>query len=199
MDVPVTFDGTGSSDPDGSIVSYDWEYGDGTIDFDAGPVPSHAYVMTGEYQVTLTVTDDAGGMASDTTTVTVGSGILAPVADASGPYTSTIGSTVTFDGTGSNDPDGTIVTYNWNFGDGTALSDGGPTPSHTYDTAGMYNVTLTVIDNDGLSDSDSTNANISDPSNVPASGEEDEHDHKQKNRYRDDYDRKYRRNRRDRD
>ncbi len=197
VDLPVTFDGTGSSDPDGSIVSYDWDYGDGIVDFDAGPVPSHAYAATGDYLVTLTVTDDAGDVASDTTSATIGSGELAPVADASGPYTGTIGVEVTFDGSGSNDPDGTIVTYNWNFGDGTTLSDGGPTPSHTYATAGTYNVTLTVVDNDGLSDSDSTSASITDPNDVPVdTGDDDDDDHEYRDRGKSDRDSD--RNRRDR-
>lgn len=207
INLPVTFDGTGSSDPDGSIISYDWDYGDGTADFDAGPVPSHAYAMTGDYQVTLTVTDDAGDTTSDTTGATIGSGELAPVADASGPYTGDIGVAVTFDGSGSNDPDGTIVTYNWNFGDGTTMDDGGPTPSHVYATAGTYNVTLTVVDNDGLSDSDSTTASITDPNDVPVDngdGDHDNHDNHSNsdrdNRNRDRHnDGDSRRNRRNRD
>ena len=198
IDIPVTFDGTGSSDPDGSIISYDWDYGDGFIDYDAGPVPSHAYAATGDYQVTLTVTDDIGDVASDTTSVTIGSGELAPVADANGPYTGTIGTEVTFDGSGSNDPDGTIVTYNWNFGDGTTLDDGGPTPSHAYAAAGTYNVTLTVVDNDGLSDSDSTSASITDPNDVPGDNDDDDDDDDHEHRDRGNHDRDSDRNRRDR-
>jgi PKD repeat protein len=172
--VDVIFDGSGSSDPDGTIQFYDWDFGDGTMDFGAGPVPSHTYTATNEYQVTLT--DDAGDMASDTTTATIGSGTLAPLADANGPYSADIGTELTFDGTGSSDPDGSIVSYNWNFGDGTTLDDGGPTPSHSYATAGTYNVTLTVVDNDGLSDSDSTSASITDPSSIPPGDEEEEED-----------------------
>jgi PKD repeat protein len=185
VDLPVSFDGTGSSDPDGSIVAYDWDYGDGTVDFDAGPVPSHTYTASGDYQVTLTVTDDAGDTASDITSATIGSGTLAPLADAAGPYTAEIGTELTFDATGSSDPDGTIVSYNWNFGDGTTLEDGGPTPTHTYATAGTYNVTLTVVDNDGLSDSDSTTAGITDPNTPPPTNGDDDDDDDDKDRHRD--------------
>jgi PKD repeat protein len=195
VDQPVTFDGTGSNDSDGTIIAYDWDYGDGTTDFDAGPVPSHTYTADGTYPVTLTVTDDAGGVATDTTSATIGSGTLAPVADASGPYTADLGTSVTFDGTASSDPDGTIVTYNWNFGDGTTLEDGGATPTHTYATAGTYNVTLTVVDNDGLSDSDSTTATITDPTTTPpTTGGDSDEDHERNKRDKRDRD-SYNRNR----
>ena len=76
----------------------------------------------------------------------------APVADPNGPYTGTAGSPVSFDGTGSFDPDGgTIVAYDWDFGDGTVVLGAGATPSHTYATADTFFVTLTVTDNDGAS------------------------------------------------
>ena len=52
------FDGTGSSDPDGVIVAYDWDFGDGNIG--SGPNPSHTYAADGIYTVSLAVADDAG-------------------------------------------------------------------------------------------------------------------------------------------
>ncbi|WP_165969288.1 beta-propeller fold lactonase family protein [Actinomadura sp. KC06] len=57
--------------------------------------------------------------------------------------------TVRFDGTGSADPDGTIARYDWTFGDGAALQDGGPTPTHVYRRPGTYQATLTVTDDEG--------------------------------------------------
>jgi PKD repeat protein len=66
------FDATGSYDPDGSIVSYDWIFGDGATD--NGAVVSHAYVLAGTYTVTLTVTDDGGAFGIHSQQVTVSEG-----------------------------------------------------------------------------------------------------------------------------
>jgi PKD repeat protein len=59
---------------------------------------------------------------------------------------------VAFNALASYDPDGSIASYDWNFGDGQTLSNGGPTPTHTYERPGLYAVTLTVTDNEGCSD-----------------------------------------------
>lgn len=88
-----------------------------------------------------------------------------PAADANGPYTGTTGVDVNFSSAGSNDPDGTIDSFAWDFGDGgisTAVN-----PSHAYAAAGTYTVTLTVTDSDGASDSDSTTATITNPDQPP--------------------------------
>jgi DNA-binding beta-propeller fold protein YncE len=61
------------------------------------------------------------------------------------------GSLTQFDASGAADPDGTIVRYDWDFGDGTQLLDGGPSPQHRYDRPGTYTVTLVVTDNEGAS------------------------------------------------
>jgi len=163
VDVPVIMDGGNSFDPDGTIVSWDWDFGDGASD--SGETVSHAYAAEGVYTVSLTVTDDFGNTGSTTTTATITApALIPPVADAGGPYSGLVNESVAFNGMGSTDPDGTIVSYDWDFGDGTVLMDGGPTPSHTYTVAGTYNVVLTVTDDDGLSDSDSATATISEPS-----------------------------------
>lgn len=86
----------------------------------------------------------------------------APVADASGPYTVTVGVAVTLDGTGSSDIDGDTLTYAWDFGDSSTGT--GATPSHTYTVAGVYTVGLTV--NDGTLDSALATATV----NVVAAG-----------------------------
>ncbi len=81
-----------------------------------------------------------------------------PTANAGGPYDGTVDVAVSFDGAGSSDSDGRIVSYAWNFGDGGTSS--GRTPSHTYNSADTYSVTLTVTDDDGESDTAQTTATI---------------------------------------
>jgi acetyltransferase-like isoleucine patch superfamily enzyme len=75
-----------------------------------------------------------------------------PVSDAGPDQAVFVGETVTFDGTGSYDPDGTIESYYWDFGD--SGTDDGENTVHIYETAGVYTVTLTVTDDNDLSSSD---------------------------------------------
>jgi PKD repeat protein len=65
----ITFDGSGSSDSDGSISSYEWTFGDGATA--SGSQVTHTYTTAGEYDATLTVTDDDGATSSAVETVTV--------------------------------------------------------------------------------------------------------------------------------
>ena len=60
----ATFDGSGSSDPDGTVARYEWNFGDGTGDSTTGPIVTHTYANAGTYTVTLTVADDAGCSAT---------------------------------------------------------------------------------------------------------------------------------------
>jgi PKD repeat protein len=152
VDAIMTLNGTGSSDPDGSIMAYDWDFGDGNIG--SGATPSHGYSASGIYYVTLMVTDDSGEIGSNVTVAVIGSGNQPLVADAGGPYTAEVDVAVAFDGTGSSDPDGSIVAYDWDFGDGSIGS--GATPSHAYSATGVYNATLAVTDDAGATDSDGT-------------------------------------------
>jgi mono/diheme cytochrome c family protein len=108
------------------------------------------------------VTDNAGDSTSDTTAATIEAIVVnaPPTADANGPYAGSVGDTIVFDGSASRDSDGTIVRYDWDFGDGTMAADAGPAPTHAYAAAGQFTVTLTVIDDAGGTGRASSSATI---------------------------------------
>ena len=134
-----SFDGSGSSDSDGSIVSYAWDFGDGATSTQA--IDTHTYATPGDITVTLTVTDDRAGSTSTTQVVHPRNANQPPTAVVS--VTCTALSCV-MDGTGSTDPDGTLTSYAWDFGDGSQGT--GSKPTHAYAIGGVYPVTLTVTD-----------------------------------------------------
>jgi PKD repeat protein len=146
----VQFNGSGSYDPDGEIISYYWDFGDGTNA--TGVTLTHVYTTNGTYIVTLTVTDNNGAMGSDTCNITVN---IPPVADAGPDQTVLVNETVQFNGSGSYDPDGGIVSYFWDFGDGTNGTDVNVT--HIYTVNGTFIVTLNVADNHNATDEDICN------------------------------------------
>ena len=86
---------------------------------------------------------------------------VGPTADAGPDKTALIGETVQFDGSGSCDPDGTIVAYEWDFGDGTL--DSGEIVNHIYNVAVIYAVTLTVTDDDDLTGTDTAEITVQTP------------------------------------
>src|SRR5262249_15525380 len=104
------------------------------------------YAAAGSYTVRLDVTDNAGidGISEQTVTVTGTSTDVPPIA--SFTY-SCSGFTCHFDGGSSSDSDGTIIGYQWNFGDAIGASSSVSTIDHTYGQAGSYGVTLRVVDN----------------------------------------------------
>jgi hypothetical protein len=232
----ITFNAVASSDPDGDPLTYDWNFGDGTVANNAGATPSHAYAdngpftvtvtvrdalhasvasasvgvgnvsptvsaiagaqiiqggtysatgsftdpgadtfngsvnygdgssaaiatggnaftlghtyaVAGTFEVTVSITDDDGGTGSASAFVTVINS--PPVAVVGGPYAGNEGSSIAFNASGSADPDGDPLTYDWNFGDGTVEPNSGPTPAHAYADNGAFNATVTVHDDHG--------------------------------------------------
>ncbi|WP_138758630.1 PKD domain-containing protein [Modestobacter altitudinis] len=142
------FDARGSSDTDGTVAGYAWDFGDGATG--TGPTATHGYRTAGTFAVTLTVTDDDGATARKTASVTV----VAPPANVAPTAAFTAvsgGATGSFDATASADTDGTITGYRWAFGDGATGT--GVTASHDYAQDGTYPVTLTVTDDDGATTS----------------------------------------------
>ena len=137
----VIFDGSGSRDPEGGVLKYYWDFGDGTSAW--GVNPTKIYEKGGVYLVTLTVRDDSGLEGGDTGIDQVVVRVAeSPVADAGEDQTVCVGVPVQFDGTGSRDIDGVVNEFQWDFGDSGI--GGGPTPIHVYTKAGTYRVILTV-------------------------------------------------------
>lgn len=156
----VTFSADGSYDPDGALGNIRWQFHDGSVYW--GSTAYYTYQQAGTYQVTLTVWDSRNATDTDTLTVYVGQTNQAPVAVASANPTSGVAPLmVNFSSAGSYDPDGTISSYAWAFGDGG--TSGLPNPSHTYTNAGTYQATLTVTDNQGATDSESVAITVSPP------------------------------------
>lgn len=137
-DTTCSFDGASSTDADGTITGYSWEFGDGTTG--TGKTVRHTYDKAGFYSVRLTVTDDDG--KTNVTRRMVKAGDLAPTA----AFTSRCGNAVcSFDGGASSDAEGPINSYTWAFGDGGTAT--GRTASHTYpNVTQRYTVRLTVTD-----------------------------------------------------
>lgn len=112
----VSFDATGSNDPDGSIVSYQWDFDDGSTA--TGAQPTHTFAA-GTYDVTLTVTDGDGLTDTATKTITVTGGANAPTQPTASLSISRSGNTYTLDASGSSVASGSIVEYRFDAnGDG---------------------------------------------------------------------------------
>jgi len=140
-DTLVTFDGSTSTDENG-IAAYTWTFTDITPQTLSGKNPTYTFATPGTYTITLTVTDLAGNTATDTVTIAV-LDVTKPLANAGQDRTVNVGTTVAFDAGDSTDNVG-IVSYEWDFGDGTTGT--GVTTSHVYSTPNNYTVKLTVKD-----------------------------------------------------
>ena len=149
----IAFSSAGSNDPDGTIVGWEWTFGDAGSLPSTEENPTHVYATPGTYVVTLTVTDDKGATGTATVSVTVP--VVPnqpPVAGATAtPNEGPAPLLVQFSSAGTTDPEGQpISAYEWNFGDGVTST--AANPSHTYAALGDFNVTLTVTDASGASD-----------------------------------------------
>ncbi|GAA5227763.1 LamG domain-containing protein [Paeniglutamicibacter antarcticus] len=141
----VAFDASASTDPDGSILEYSWDFGDGSSQDTSTEGTTHLYAEAGTFTVTLTVTDDRGSSSQVSNQITVQTTNEAPTAAMS---TSQTGLLLEVDGTESTDADGQIASYEWDFGDGTPTVSG-DTATHVFARDGEFTVTLTVTDDHG--------------------------------------------------
>ena len=146
-DLACTFDGSASTDSDGTISTYAWDFDDGGTA--SGPTPSYTYGADGTYSVTLTVTDNEGATGADTQSVSVST----PVSNT--PPTAAF----TFNCSGldcaftdeSSDTGGSVVSWSWDFGDSSGTSTL-QNPDYSFSADDTYPVTLIVTDNEGASD-----------------------------------------------
>ncbi|UCF10239.1 MAG: PKD domain-containing protein [Candidatus Bipolaricaulota bacterium] len=147
------FDATGSTDADGEIVEYRWDlFSSGRFPLlTSTPVLLFPFPDDGTYEVRLRVTDDDGNAVSrDPVVITVTNRPPVPGFAVDSDEVPT-GTTLRFDAASSYDPDGTIVTYRWDFdGDGTPETEtNAATASHAYDDDGRFTVRLHTVDDDG--------------------------------------------------
>ena len=147
----VSFNASNSSDSDGTIISYAWDFKDGNTG--NGETISHTFSFIGNYNVKLTITDNEGATDSTTKIITVTeTPNQSPIASFTANPTSGVAPLeVSFNASSSSDSDGSITSYAWDFKDGDTGN--GETISHTFSSTGSYNVELTVTDNEGATDS----------------------------------------------
>jgi PKD repeat protein len=133
-------------DPESQALTYSWNFGDGQSSTQASP--SHIYQAPGTFTARLTVTDSAGLTASATVAINANAPGNRPPTVSVNPSTTSgsEGMSVVFNTTAS-DPDGQVVSYNWDFGDGTTATVASPT--HVYARAGVYTASVVVRDNGG--------------------------------------------------
>lgn len=166
VDTTVEFDGSGSSD---GVTDYEWTFvyeDDSEVLIDVAP--SFTFGVVGVYDVVLKVTDEEGLFDIDTVTITVEPPNVGPVADAGDDQTVTVGDEVTFDGSGSYDSDGTIVSYEWTFyygGEEKIFSC--IAPVFVFKIVGVYDVTLTVTDDDYATSYDTVTITVEEPPTDP--------------------------------
>jgi len=147
----VTFNASLSTPNGGTIVSYTWKFGDGSPPVtEADPIISHTYKNFGTFNVTLTIKDSEDLTDNFTDTIRI---LIKPVAKFTySPTWPVVNETVTFNASASYDPDASssIVSYRWDFRDGNVTTVNYKVITHRFKVEDTYNVTLTVTDDDGL-------------------------------------------------
>lgn len=154
------FDASGSTDSDGSITGFAWDFGDG--EQATGETVEHLYPNGGEFQVTLAVEDDEGAIGAYSEWVSMEQPNEPPSAVFSAAC---VENSCTFNGSNSADSDGSIVRWDWNLGDGSYSS--GEKVTHDYSEAGSFNVLLEVEDDEGAVNSRFRRITVTLPNETP--------------------------------
>jgi PKD repeat protein len=161
-----------ASDPEGTPVTYAWSLDGNT--FSTEPNASYTFTTNGTHSVVLSVTDGTGLSSLKSVQITLNN--PAPVAQFSAtPSSGGAPLTVNFNASASTDANGSIASYNWNFGNG--LVGTGAQVTHTYGSLGTYTATLTVTDNEGATATKSSTITVADvnaiaaPSNLKAASQ----------------------------
>ncbi|MBU1992251.1 PKD domain-containing protein [Patescibacteria group bacterium] len=144
----VAFDASATKDADDNIVDYEWDFDGDEVTDAVGISKSHTYTKTGNYKVILTVTDADENISRDTLIVKVAEqGVNAKITG--NPLVGPVPLKVTFDATGSTYPDGEIISYEWEFGDGSNKQLGDSKITHKYTKIGVFKASVTAIASDG--------------------------------------------------
>ncbi len=137
------FDARDSYDQNKDKITYLWDFGDGQTSTD--PVVTHVFEKGGNFNVSLTVSDNSGLHCETKTTQTPVLVNTPPVCNLSVPQTACVGQALSISGAGSSDGETKDIGYMWNFGDGTSAE--GASVSKSFEKGGVYNVSLNVNDN----------------------------------------------------
>jgi|GEM_PF-4661184 len=160
----VTLSASGSSDIDGTITSYAWDFdGDGQYDDASGASVNFATTQSGSPVIGLRVTDNRGATATTTTTVAVNN--VAPTASAGVDQSASKGTVVSLSAASSSDPGNDIVSYAWDLnGNGQYTDASGVNATFSSAVAGVFTVSVKVTDADGAVSFDSATITVSDAS-----------------------------------
>lgn len=150
----IIFDASNSTDRDGRIVRYHWDFGDAREDM--GVSVAHAYSSGGDYTVALTVTDNEGKKDRANMTVHINEFPIARI-ELPCPEAKVLAE-VSLSGENSSDPDGEIVSWRWSFEDGSTAT--GARATHVFEDVGNFTVVLTVWDDFGATSNASASVTI---------------------------------------
>lgn len=144
----VSFDGSKSTDPNNDIVDYEWDFdADSTFD-DLGKTVSYTYNKAGDYTAVLRITDAAKNQGTSEVKIKVSAQTIQARVSAN-PTQGEAPLTVAFDASASSYPDGQIVSYKWDFGDGSPARLDIAKITYRYTTIGNFEAKVTAISSDG--------------------------------------------------